>query len=186
MYIYSAHDTTVAPILHTLGVFNGIAPPYASMVMVELLDLGAVSGEADLRVRVLYHNDTSVPPYPMILPGCETLCTLKKFKGNATMTVNLFVISLIHFFKRDSFCYCNLHSIYLDLTSKYIPVDIIEECGVLTSESDRTLQQVTMVAAVCSTVMAVTVLIATLSTIFCSKKKEADNFDFPSARLSLK
>merc|ERR1712117_421482 len=119
------------------------------MVMVELLDLGAVSGEADLRVRVLYHNDTSVPPYPMILPGCETLCSLEKFK---------------------------------DLTSKYIPVDIIEECGVLPSESDRTLQQVTMVAAVCSTVMAVTVLIATLSTIFCSKKKEADNFDFPSAR----
>ena len=29
LFIYSAHDTTVAPVLHTLGVFNNVAPPYA-------------------------------------------------------------------------------------------------------------------------------------------------------------
>ena len=33
LFIYSAHDTTVAPILHTLGVFNGLAPPYARYIM---------------------------------------------------------------------------------------------------------------------------------------------------------
>ena len=71
---------------------------------------------------------------------------------------------------------------FSELTSKYIPADILEECGVLTSDSDRSLQQVTMVAAVCSSVMALTVLIATLTTIFCSKKKEVDSFEFPSAR----
>ena len=36
--MYSGHDTTVAPILHTLGVFNGIAPPYASMIIFELFE----------------------------------------------------------------------------------------------------------------------------------------------------
>ena len=75
--MYSAHDTTVAPILHTLGVFNNIAPPYASMVMVELHDLGSNS----LHVKVLYHNDSSVPPYVMTIPGCQELCPLNKFKG---------------------------------------------------------------------------------------------------------
>ena len=77
IYMYSAHDTTVAPILHTLGVFNNIAPPYASMVMVELHDLGSNS----LHVKVLYHNDSSVPPYVMTIPGCQELCPLNKFKG---------------------------------------------------------------------------------------------------------
>ena len=27
VFMYSGHDTTVAPVLHTLGVFNMIAPP---------------------------------------------------------------------------------------------------------------------------------------------------------------
>ena len=36
--MYSGHDTTVAPILHTLGIFNGIAPPYSSMIIFEMLE----------------------------------------------------------------------------------------------------------------------------------------------------
>ena len=79
--MYSAHEETVAPILHTLGVFNNIAPPYASMVMVELHDLGSNS----LHVKVLYHNDSSVPPYVMTIPGCQELCPLNKFKGKQDM-----------------------------------------------------------------------------------------------------
>ena len=38
LYMYSGHDTTVAPILHTLGIFNGIAPPYSSMIIFELFE----------------------------------------------------------------------------------------------------------------------------------------------------
>jgi len=146
IYMYSAHDTTVAPILHTLGVFNNIAPPYASMVMVELHDLGSNS----LHVKVLYHNDSSVPPYVMTIPGCQELCPLNKFK---------------------------------DITSKFIPEDIIEECGLNVTDEDQTIQRVTMVAAVCSSVMALTVLVATIFTIFCRKQKKQDNsFNFPQTR----
>lgn len=75
MFMYSAHDTTVAPVLHTLGVFNMIAPPYASMVVVELLD------RAGLVVRVSYKNDSSEDPYVLTIPGCDQLCPLPKFKG---------------------------------------------------------------------------------------------------------
>ena len=38
LYMYSGHDTTVAPILHTLGIFNGFAPPYSSMIIFELFE----------------------------------------------------------------------------------------------------------------------------------------------------
>ena len=36
MYLYSAHDHTVAALLNTMGVFNQIPPPYASAVIWEL------------------------------------------------------------------------------------------------------------------------------------------------------
>ena len=36
VYVYSAHDDTVAPLLAALDVYNNIAPPYASSVMLEL------------------------------------------------------------------------------------------------------------------------------------------------------
>lgn len=75
VYIYSGHDTTVAPILHTLGVFNGLAPPYASVILVELLDTNG------LYVKISYHNDSSSSPYPLTIPGCDHLCPLDKFKG---------------------------------------------------------------------------------------------------------
>ena len=38
VFMYSGHDNTVSSILNTLGVFNTIAPPYASMVIVELFE----------------------------------------------------------------------------------------------------------------------------------------------------
>jgi hypothetical protein len=37
--MYSAHDVTVATFLSALNIFNGIQPPYASMVLVELHEL---------------------------------------------------------------------------------------------------------------------------------------------------
>ena len=35
-YMYSAHDSTVAANLETVGLWNYIAPPYASTVIYEL------------------------------------------------------------------------------------------------------------------------------------------------------
>ncbi len=39
LFMYSAHDVTVAAFLSALGIFDGIQPPYASMVMVELHEI---------------------------------------------------------------------------------------------------------------------------------------------------
>lgn len=36
MFMYSAHDTTVASLLNALDLFNDIPPPYASAVIMEL------------------------------------------------------------------------------------------------------------------------------------------------------
>ena len=62
--MYSGHDTTVAPILHTLGVFNGIAPPYASMIIFELFE-----GKS---LQVKFTPISELSPLP-ILPSGESL-----------------------------------------------------------------------------------------------------------------
>jgi lysosomal acid phosphatase len=39
LFMCSAHDVIVATFLSALNIFNGIHPPYASMVLVELHEL---------------------------------------------------------------------------------------------------------------------------------------------------
>ena len=39
MKIFSAHDDTITFILNSLGVYDGLAPPYASAIMFELYQL---------------------------------------------------------------------------------------------------------------------------------------------------
>ncbi|XP_006804134.1 lysosomal acid phosphatase [Neolamprologus brichardi] len=75
MMMLSAHDTTVAALLASLSVFNGIQPPYASCLMIELYreDNGSAS------VSMFYRNDTNVHPYPLQLPGCSLDCPLDEF-----------------------------------------------------------------------------------------------------------
>ena len=46
--MYSGHDTTVAPILHTLDIFNGIAPPYCSMIIFELFEQEGLQVKANM------------------------------------------------------------------------------------------------------------------------------------------
>jgi len=74
LYMYSGHDTTISAVLNSLGVFNGLAPPYASAVLMELL-----KRDEGLVVRLAYRNDTAVAPYPLAIPGCPHLCPLDRF-----------------------------------------------------------------------------------------------------------
>jgi len=143
LYIYSAHDTTVAPMLHTMGIFNGVAPPYASMIMVEMMEVQ----NQGLMIQVLYHNESGHDPYVMTIPGCQPLCPLDKFKH---------------------------------LTSRYIPDNILDECGL--SVGDSKIQQVTLVAAIASSVMAASVLVAVLVGLCCKKTRPDQQLDFPGAR----
>jgi len=80
MFMYSGHDTTVAPILHTLGVFNPpVAPAYASMILFEVLERNQ-----HFYIRMAFKNETHSPPYSLTLPGCELLCEINKFKELVT------------------------------------------------------------------------------------------------------
>ena len=74
VFMYSAHDTTVSYVLNTLGIYNGLAPPYASAVLFELYSL-----PAGLHVKISYRNDTTRPPYILTIPGCTQLCPLQSF-----------------------------------------------------------------------------------------------------------
>ena len=56
LYMYSGHDTSIATILGSLNMFNGLAPPYASAVLFELFK----GKEGKHFVRIVYRNDTEV------------------------------------------------------------------------------------------------------------------------------
>ena len=78
---------------------------------------------------------------------------------------------------------CSINPEFVALTKKIIPGDILEECGVGREEEahDRTVQRVTLIAAVCSSVMAATVLIVTLSSVCRGGKGKDEEYDFPRA-----
>lgn len=74
-WVYSAHDTTVANMLSTLGVFKSLGyhnPGFAATIMFELRQLNN-----EYRVQVFYKNSTSEPQL-LDLPGCGTSCNLDK------------------------------------------------------------------------------------------------------------
>jgi len=63
MALYSAHDTTVMPLLAAFGVWDGIWPSYASMIRFQLLQDSA----QEFYVEILYNDGT-----PLVIPGCGT------------------------------------------------------------------------------------------------------------------
>ena len=75
MFMYSGHDTTIAPILHTLDLFNPpIAPNYAATILLELIER-----ESKFFMKISYRNETTRPPYELVIPGCQHLCPIERF-----------------------------------------------------------------------------------------------------------
>ena len=72
MFMYAAHDTTISYVLNTLGIYDGLAPPFTSMVIIELYYL-----DAEYRVKISYRNDTNTQPQVLTIPGCHQLCPLQ-------------------------------------------------------------------------------------------------------------
>lgn len=70
LWVYSAHDTTVANILNTLGMFELHNPPYRACIMLELRLRNNVP-----YVSILYKNTTSEPTV-MTIKNCGTMCPL--------------------------------------------------------------------------------------------------------------
>lgn len=72
LYLFSGHDTTLMPMLLSLGTYDGTWPRFASNIVVELLK-DRKSTEAFVRV---FFNDE-----PLRLPGCggKTICPYDDF-----------------------------------------------------------------------------------------------------------
>ncbi|KAK7457316.1 hypothetical protein BaRGS_00039229, partial [Batillaria attramentaria] len=65
MFMYSAHDSTVAAVSQAMQVFNQKSPPYAAALLVELHQMSD-----GYKVRLRYRNDTQQDPYPLYHPAC--------------------------------------------------------------------------------------------------------------------
>lgn len=72
LWVYSAHDTTVANVLNTLKLFEIHSPPYTACIMLEL----RISEEKPY-ISVFYKNSTD-EPNPLEIPGCGISCPLDK------------------------------------------------------------------------------------------------------------
>lgn len=75
-WIYSGHDTTIANMLNTLGVFKGMnfaPPPFASSILFEVHE----HQPAHYEVQIFYKNSTNEPG-PIEIPGCGFSCPLEK------------------------------------------------------------------------------------------------------------
>ena len=73
LYVYSGHDTSIATILNSLNVFNGLAPPYASAVLLELFK----REEGKHFVRIAYKNETEVGLFLIIIVVKVILISIK-------------------------------------------------------------------------------------------------------------
>uniref|UniRef100_A0A182K0N3 acid phosphatase n=1 Tax=Anopheles christyi TaxID=43041 RepID=A0A182K0N3_9DIPT len=74
VWMYSAHDVTVASLLNALRVFELHNPPFASCILVELRQ-PTDGGQA--YVEIFYKN-TTAEPFQLAVPECGGRCTLDR------------------------------------------------------------------------------------------------------------
>uniref|UniRef100_A0A1B6BZM2 acid phosphatase n=1 Tax=Clastoptera arizonana TaxID=38151 RepID=A0A1B6BZM2_9HEMI len=79
MWMYSAHDTTIANLLNSLNVFDAHIPPYAATVLIELR-----RKNDEHFVTILYRNNSEHDAQLLTLPNCAPACPLDNFTKIAT------------------------------------------------------------------------------------------------------
>lgn len=72
LWIYSAHDTTIANLLNTLNLFQLHSPPYAATILLEM----RIDNKKPL-ISVFYKT-TNEDPKPLEIPNCGIQCPLAK------------------------------------------------------------------------------------------------------------
>lgn len=72
LWIYSAHDTTVASLLDTLNVFKIHSPPYAATVLLEMRI------DNNVPLISLFYKTSNKDPDPIEIPDCGIQCPLSK------------------------------------------------------------------------------------------------------------
>uniref|UniRef100_A0A3B3ZNP8 Acid phosphatase 2, lysosomal n=1 Tax=Periophthalmus magnuspinnatus TaxID=409849 RepID=A0A3B3ZNP8_9GOBI len=75
--MYSAHDSTLITLQAALDVYNGLLPPYAACQLFEFYQ----EYDGSYSLELYYRNDSTRPPYPNPVPGCNGLnpCPLTLF-----------------------------------------------------------------------------------------------------------
>uniref|UniRef100_A0A1I8NCK5 acid phosphatase n=1 Tax=Musca domestica TaxID=7370 RepID=A0A1I8NCK5_MUSDO len=73
VWIYSAHDTTVANVLNTLKLFDVHSPPYTACILLEM----RLNDKNEPFISIFYKNSTA-EPQPMLIPDCGIECPLNK------------------------------------------------------------------------------------------------------------
>ncbi|XP_076292878.1 prostatic acid phosphatase [Lasioglossum baleicum] len=73
VWMYSAHDETIANMLMTLNVFDLHCPPFSAMILIEL----RTNSKDQYFVTVSYKNSSGEPTL-LTLPGCTALCPLNE------------------------------------------------------------------------------------------------------------
>ncbi|XP_073817292.1 acid phosphatase 1 isoform X3 [Musca autumnalis] len=73
LWIYSAHDTTVANVLNTLKLFDIHSPPYTACILLEM----RLNDKNEPYISIFYKN-TTADPEPMLIPDCGIECPLNK------------------------------------------------------------------------------------------------------------
>lgn len=71
IWIYSAHDSTIANVLNTLQLFEPHFPPYTATILFELYQT-----DSDYYVQIFYKNTTTEELKPLNIPRCGPKCSL--------------------------------------------------------------------------------------------------------------
>ncbi|XP_031634102.1 prostatic acid phosphatase-like [Contarinia nasturtii] len=75
LWLYSAHDSTIASFLNSIGLFELHTPPYAASLMIELYK------ENDaFYFQIFYRKSNDDILSPLHIPKCGQKCSIRKFR----------------------------------------------------------------------------------------------------------
>ncbi len=82
LYLFSAHDTTISPLMVALGIYDSSQPPpYNSALFFEL---HKNSQDSSTWIKVFYKSNPNGIAKEIPLPNCPSPCTLSDFKNMLT------------------------------------------------------------------------------------------------------
>lgn len=111
-FVYSTHDTEIATMLYSLGVYNNNYPPYVALVIVELHHN---STDDSHFVKLLYHNasdiDFDIECIDVDNPKCQLHSLLQDSECGSYCTFEKFLSSFQHLFYEDRNKECLLQGV---------------------------------------------------------------------------
>ena len=157
--MFSGHDTTLSALMNTMGIFDPvIAPPYASLLMFELLQ----SSKGDFFVQILYRNDSTKDPRWGGVNFAVSSCFKQLYKLGSTSPLSPRVLTLPGCSPE-----CPLEE-FDRLTQPLRPNNWAKECQ-LPGYRDKTFEIMSLVAVMASLVLTLVLVISVI--VFCYRKR---------------